>query len=498
MPTELEDAPLRLHRWQPFVAGAFFGSAALAAAPLVGLQISDELGNIEGHTTFLTLFAGVFLTGYLFWWLIVSRPKRISLRRGVVAGVLTAFFAYPVVLSIAEIFQRGWNGAPSLGERVDNVLLVSGLTLLTTGFFGTIIMGVTGVVLALVLGGRPAVKQRRRPSRTLVSIAAISAGTILVALLASFIWLTLMPLDLATLADRPSPSAPSRNYDEAMAAFAEVKAREASLNLHPRCPSTLLTHGQKTARVVIYFHGLTSCPAQGDALGARLFAMGYTVYLPRMFGHGEADPLTRSLADLTAEHLVDLGNESVDMAQGLGEEVVVVGLSAGGTIAAWAAQYRADVDTAVIVSPFFGPYVIPPWATHAATTLTLALPNLVLLWNPTENVSPQDEDYPFPRPATHALAQIMRLGRLVHEGAGKGPPAARTIAMLLNDADIAVSNALSHQLIALWAGHSHQVALKTLPFPQHLPHDLINPREPTGDIEIVYAALIELMNTPPH
>ncbi|NJP05385.1 MAG: alpha/beta hydrolase [Chloroflexaceae bacterium] len=47
-------------------------------------------------------------------------------------------------------------------------------------------------------------------------------------------------------------------------------------------------------------------------------------------------------------------SESVDIARGLGRHVTIAGISVGGTIAGWAAQFRADVDCAVLIAPALG------------------------------------------------------------------------------------------------------------------------------------------------
>jgi len=508
MPNDDPDQPRPNYRGWNVTAGLIFAVAALFVAPAIGLEISAAFTNIDGRVTWATLFVGVFLLACLFWWLLMSWPERFSLWRGAVTGVLVAFFAYPGVIALSEFVQRNWfDGAsiPPLGERVDNVLLVSSLTLMTTGFLATPISALVGMVTTwalvhfhpLMAAEAARNSEMRSPlMRILQRLAAVAAVLIVIALAGSFAWLTWTPLDTRGLDVQASPIGPTTTYEQSIAAYGVVQAREAELPLHERCPSTLLTHGRKVARVVIYFHGFTSCPAQGDEFAAQLFALGSNVYLPRMFGHGEADPMTLSLTELTADKLVDLANESTDLVQGLGDEVVVVGLSAGGTIASWTAQYRSDVDQAVIVSPFFGPYVVPPWAMRAAHNLTLMLPNLVLWWNPLENVAPEKLDYAFPRPATHALAEIMRLGRIVQLSAGDTPPAVKRISVLLNEADVAVSNALTEEVIADWREHGADVRVQSLPFDRHLPHDLINPREQHGDPALVYPILIDMMNAP--
>jgi hypothetical protein len=47
------------------------------------------------------------------------------------------------------------------------------------------------------------------------------------------------------------------------------------------------------------------------------------------------------------------------MARGLGEQVTVVGLSGSAVIVAWLAQFRADVDKAIVIAPVFG--LLPNW-----------------------------------------------------------------------------------------------------------------------------------------
>jgi pimeloyl-ACP methyl ester carboxylesterase len=169
--------------------------------------------------------------------------------------------------------------------------------------------------------------------------------------------------------------------------------------------------------------------------------------------------------------------------------VVVVGLSAGGTIATWIAQNRADVDHAIPVSPFLGPFVVPPWATRAATNLVLGLPNMMFWVNPLAPVTAPESGYAFPRPSTHTLGQVMRLGQAVLMDAVESPPAVGNISFLLNEADVAVNNRVTEELVDLWRAHDHPVVVRALEFSNHLPHDLINPHEIFGDTDLVYSLL---------
>ncbi|WP_152664483.1 alpha/beta hydrolase [Devosia geojensis] len=485
-------------------AGIVFALTALIAAPLAGVEISFAFDETEGQVTWLTLFSGVFLTGCLFWWLLMIRRRRFSLIRGASTGVLIAFFSYPMVLLFAELFQRDWRAsadAASLPERFLHVLMLSGLSLLTTGFATTVLFAAVGAVMTRVflrLHPPSAGTSARRTTGLGLVARRISialgwlAATCVAVLAGAFLWLSLMPLDMAKLMDVPTRTPQITTYVDAITAIDAVRARETEMPLHPRCLSKLLTHGGKVERVVVFFHGLTNCPAQADELAARFFAMGYNVYIPRLPGHGEADPLTLALADLTAEDLVEVTEESTGLARGLGDDVVVIGLSAGGVMSSWLAQNSAKADVSLSVAPFFGPYVVPAWAARAAANLLLVAPNMMVWWNPLETEPNPEMDYAYPRFATHALGQVMRLGQAVEVAAHRVPPLAPAIGVLLNEADVAVSNRLTGEVIAAWRDHDRQVLLTILPLSHRLPHDVIDPRQEEADIDFVYPILFEM------
>jgi esterase/lipase len=73
-------------------------------------------------------------------------------------------------------------------------------------------------------------------------------------------------------------------------------------------------------------------------LGEQLCQQGYNVLAARLPYHGLKDPLTTEQSKMTAEDMAALTQETVDIAQGLGDKVTIAGLSAGGVMAAWAAQ----------------------------------------------------------------------------------------------------------------------------------------------------------------
>ena len=120
----------------------------------------------------------------------------------------------------------------------------------------------------------------------------------------------------------PSRCAPASSYEEAMRRFNKIQFSEQQ-QVSPVARSILLTHGYRTAKVVLFFHGYSSAPQQFRLLGEKVFRMGYNVIIPRLPGHGIADRKLTNLSNIQAEELRNCADENVDIAIGFGETVYV-------------------------------------------------------------------------------------------------------------------------------------------------------------------------------
>jgi carboxylesterase len=180
--------------------------------------------------------------------------------------------------------------------------------------------------------------------------AAWQVGVGLGAITASASAWALLPVSTRRLRSQPQPSA---TYAEALTRWQQVQQAD-DHTIHPVARSRLLTHGAPTECVAILLHGVTNCPQQFMALGRALFDRGYTVLIPRMPRNGLLDRHTDELKHLRAPELRRFIDTVVDIAAGLGAQVTIVGLSAGGILAAWAAQQRREIHRAVVIAPSFG------------------------------------------------------------------------------------------------------------------------------------------------
>lgn len=294
--------------------------------------------------------------------------------------------------------------------------------------------------------------------------------------------------------DHPATAAapdPARTFDDALAKFAGVAAREASEDLNPDCRSRLITSGQRSDRAIVLIHGYTNCPAMMARFGQLLADAGYNVYIPLIPDHGGSDQRRSTLAALTTEKLMSFGNESLDIATGLGEKVTVFGLSGGGIVAGYLAQTRADVDLAVLVAPFLGPKGVPAWATPGLINLADLLPPIGVL-------SPDAGDGTVPTyesldTNTKAAAAFMRLGDLVLAQAATSPRAAVRSITVTNAADDTVNNELADELTRRWQSRSPGTSAYMFAADLEVPHDMIGPDRADQKTDLSYPILLELL-----
>lgn len=322
---------------------------------------------------------------------------------------------------------------------------------------------------------------------------AVLAWVVLLALVVAT--LTFLPVDTDGLASSPDPTT---DYAGAVARFEADRAKTTE-PLNPLCEPKLLGHGERTAKVVVLVHGVSSCPQAYVDFAPILFDKGYNVLVLRMPQNGYADRATDALRFMTARQLAEFGDDAVDMATGLGDEVVFVGISAGGTIAGWVAQNRADVDRAVLLAPFFGLHGFGPDVNRMLMRAMLLLPEVSIWKDPVmrenaDNVMP----HAYKRQSTTATGEIMRLGYATWRQATERKAAASEIVVVTNEADTAVSNGTTEAVAAAWADQGVSLTSYVFDAKHGLGHELIDPLEPGANPELTYPIILDFIETGSH
>jgi esterase/lipase len=288
------------------------------------------------------------------------------------------------------------------------------------------------------------------------------------------------------------PASPARSFIDASLRAAQLQSQDGP-EVNPTCRTQLLTHGDRCQRAILLLHGFTASPYQFQQLGEAFYDRGYNVLIPRAPFHGLADRHTTQFVHLKASQLLEYLNESLDITFGLGEEITVAGLSMGGVLAAWAAQFRSGIRLAAPISPAFGARVLPHRLTKPAVWLAQRLPNRFLFDNPQADPGSLPGGT-YPRMATRPLAQIFKISLALMKQAQHSPPAARRVLMITNPNDLAVDNQAARLLVETWwAAGAKNVETYTFDPGWRLPHDLIHPEHVQQQTGRVYPILLDLL-----
>lgn len=295
--------------------------------------------------------------------------------------------------------------------------------------------------------------------------------------------------------DFHSYSAPVEDYETAIAKIQAMQAGElATPGFNPELKTILLTHGEKTRQVVLWLHGYTAAPLLFKSLAELCFQSGCNALVPCIPHHGFKDRLCSEVSKIKATELARFTDKMIDLAHGLGEQVIVGGLSMGAVMTCWAAQERADVSKAIIIAPFLGARIIPTALTKIVAYGTQILPDFKQWWDPEKKENCDGPDYGYPWNSTRSLGQILQLGFKVFALGRRKPPAAAQIWMVINDHDESVNNPMIMRLVETWQ-KSKARDLQVFHFPDELglPHDCISVEQPKGNTGLVYAELMRMV-----
>lgn len=112
---------------------------------------------------------------------------------------------------------------------------------------------------------------------------------------------------------------------------------------------------RRTPLSIIYLHGYTATRQEVDPLCDELAeALGANVFYTRLAGHGRP---ARAMGEVRGSDWLRDAREALEIGRRIGERVIVVGTSTGGTLALWLAQRddAAPIAAQILISPNLGP-----------------------------------------------------------------------------------------------------------------------------------------------
>jgi pimeloyl-ACP methyl ester carboxylesterase len=272
----------------------------------------------------------------------------------------------------------------------------------------------------------------------------------------------------ARAGDVRSHAHPATTYRDAIARV-ERMVTERDADVATGGETIFLTHGHRASRAVVLFHGLTDSPRQFASIADSLFADGDNVLVPRLPRHSIHNKDVRELGGLTPGELCRFADETIDVAAGLGDSVIVMGLSIGGTLAAWTAEHRPEVRRAIVISPAIEVTHVPSMLEKPLVNLGAHLPNFTRR-EAVDSTHP-DRDPGF---ATHGLAAVLRLGMAVRGDADRHVPGGEVL-FVVNDHDRTVKSGPVLDLARAWRKRAVPVSVYALPDSLGLPHNVIDP-----------------------
>ena len=255
----------------------------------------------------------------------------------------------------------------------------------------------------------------------------------------------------------------------------------------PMGRSVVRVHGHRTPRAYLLFHGFTNSPRQYRALSDSIYNAGDNVVIPRLPWHALRGGTSDNLSKMTADALRDVADLSFDIASGLGDTVIVFGVSLGGNVAAWTAQFR-PVYRAVIAAPALG-------VSHLSTSLQSPVMDLMLI-APSYARSESPDTLRPDRTlgwSTRGVGEMLKLGLSVRQAADDHRPLARDIRVLANLHDMTINQEAIEELVRHWKERGAAVSYYTLSDTLKLPHDIVDPDEKGSKTEITNSVILALL-----
>ena len=327
-------------------------------------------------------------------------------------------------------------------------------------------------------------KQQSRSAWVWLKRILAVLGILILVALAVILVVGLLPLSSRGLQSEPDPAG---SYEEAVARFQQVEQAEQGV-VNALGHSRLLVHGEKTPRVYVMVHGTTNSPEQWQELGDTLYNQGHNVLILRMPYHGLESHRVSELKRLSAPDLRAYADQAVDIAAGLGDEIVVVGISGGGAVASWMAQNRPEVDRALALAPFFGVNGVPNFAGTLLMNAFSRLPNIVL----DDPLEPR-RDWVYRGEATRGVAAFLALGHSVMQDARKGAGPGGQMIVVTTARDNTANNHATAKLVDLWQQAGSEVVTFEFEPSLDIPHNSVDPAADAAKKQLVYEQLLKLL-----
>ncbi len=158
----------------------------------------------------------------------------------------------------------------------------------------------------------------------------------------------------------PNPATPVYNTTlptipgEPAALEASIQSNEQKHKVRPNNEARIVWANdsvkQKTPYAIVYLHGFSASQEEGNPVHQQIAKQfGCNLYLARLSEHGI--DTSEALINMTAESLFESAKEAYAIGKQLGEKVILMGTSTGGTLALQLAAMYPEIAGLVLYSP---------------------------------------------------------------------------------------------------------------------------------------------------
>lgn len=245
--------------------------------------------------------------------------------------------------------------------------------------------------------------------------------------------------------------------------------------------------GAKTPLSVVYVHGFSASSGEIQPVPERVAqALGANLHYARLTGHGRDGD---AMAEATVGAWLNDMAEALAIGRRIGDRVLVISTSTGGTLSAYAAQ---DPDMAKGVAGMV--FVSPNFRINRSDAFMLTLP-MVETWlpivaGPTRSWEPMNEGHGTYWTNEYPTVAVAPMAALVAHVKGLDKGAAQTPGLFLYaEADQVVDAEATKQVAAEWGGPSQQAAFVMGPGDDPFAHviagDILSPGQTERAIEVI-------------
>lgn len=231
----------------------------------------------------------------------------------------------------------------------------------------------------------------------------------------------------------------------------------------------------KTAVSIVYLHGYSASRVEIDPVPQNVAgALGANLFYTRLAGHGRSG---EAMAEAKLTDWFDDTAEALEIGKRLGDRVLVLSVSTGGTLATWAAsrpELATKMDALVMLSPNYAVHGAPIWLLNMPWGETL----LPLILGSERSWEPRNEGQAHGWTTRYPSKAVFPMGALLKVVSGVDPAALKVPALFIYSMqDKVVVPERTAEVVKAWGGPIEAVNIENADDENHhvITGDILSP-----------------------